>query len=65
MQAKPRISESSKLQCRIVVERAFRELRERGVAEALAYDSVTTVYRLYHPEVSEREARFKIAEWLE
>ena len=52
-------------QCKKIVQRAFSELRRRGVAEAPAFDSATTLYRLHHPEVPLREARFTIAEWLE
>lgn len=52
-------------QCRKIVQRAFDELRRRGVAEIPAFDSATTLFRLHHPEVPLREARFKIAEWLE
>ena len=55
----------AELVCEEVVKRVFRELQERGVAEESAFDSATNVYRLHHPEVSEREARFRIAEWLD
>ena len=52
-------------QCKKIVQRAFNELRQRGVAEIPAFDSATRLYRLHHPEVPLREARFRIAEWLE
>ena len=55
----------AELVCEEVVKRVFRELQENGVAEESAFESATTVYRLHHPEVSEREARFRIAEWLD
>ena len=55
---------TAELVCEEVVKRVFRELQESGVAEESAFESATTVYRLHHPEVSEREARFRIAEWL-
>ena len=54
----------AELVCEEVVKRVFRELQENGVAEESAFKSATKVYRLHHPEVSEREARFRIAEWL-
>lgn len=51
--------------CRRVVKRTYRELRQRGVEETAAFDSAATVYRILHPEVPRREARFTIAEWLD
>tara|TARA_Y100001934_G_scaffold34398_1_gene39008 strand:- start:1190 stop:1387 length:198 start_codon:yes stop_codon:yes gene_type:complete len=54
----------AELVCEEAVKRVFRELQENGVAEESAFESATTVYRLHHPEVSEWEARFRIAEWL-
>jgi hypothetical protein len=50
---------------RLAVQRAFRELRECGMAETSAYDAAATVFRLHHPDCSAREARFQIAEWLD
>lgn len=50
---------------RAVVLRAFAELRKCGIAEASAFGSAATLYRLHHPTVSDREARFAIADWLE
>jgi hypothetical protein len=51
--------------CQRIVKRVFQELQERGVAEEIAFESATTVYRFHHPEVPKREAQFKIAEWLD
>ena len=59
------IPKTSQSQCRKAVQRAFRELRKNGVAEVPAFDSAAAVYRLHHPDISERDARFKIANWLE
>ena len=50
--------------CKEIVKRVFRELQESGVEEESAFESATTVYRLHHPEIPEREARFRISEWL-
>lgn len=50
---------------RLAVQRAFRELRQCGIAETCAYDAAATVFRLHHPDCSAREARFQIAEWLD
>ena len=50
--------------CEQVVKRVFRELQASGVAEESAFESATTVYRLHHPGIPEREARFRISEWL-
>ena len=50
--------------CKEIVKRVFRELQESGVAEEAAFESATNVYRLHHPEIPKREARFRIAEWL-
>ena len=51
--------------CRTAVTRAYRELRAQNVAELSAFDAADRLYRIYHPEVPQREARFKIAEWLD
>ena len=56
--------EIAEMVCEEVVKRVFRELQESGVTEESAFESATTVYRLHHPQVSEPEARFRIAEWL-
>ena len=64
MSSKYKAIGGAELVCEEVVKRVFRELQESGVAEESAFESATTVYRLHHPEVPEREARFRIAEWL-
>ena len=65
MRARSTHPEDKNPQCRKIVQRAFRELRQCGVPEASAFESATTLYRIHHPEVPEREARFRIAEWIE
>jgi len=50
---------------RAAVTRAFRELRQCGIAEASAFGCAATLYRIHHPKVSDREARFAVADWLE
>ena len=51
--------------CKAAVTRAYRELRAQNVAELSAFDAADRLYRIYHPEVPPREARFRIAEWLD
>lgn len=51
--------------CKGAVIRAYRELRERGITDRDAFDSVARIHRFYHPEVSPRQSRFVIAEWLD
>ena len=65
MSAKFELIRSLDKVCQRIVKRVFQELQERGVAEEIAFESATTVYRFHHPEVPKREAQFKIAEWLE
>ena len=65
MSAKFETIRSTEMVCERIVKRVFKELKESGVEEVSAFESATTVYRFHHPEVPEREARFKIAEWLE
>ncbi len=36
--------------CRAAVARAYRELRQCGVADRWAFEAATTVYRYHHPE---------------
>ena len=51
--------------CRVAVTRVYRDLRERNIPEILAFDTAATIFRLHHPDVSERESRFTVAEWLD
>lgn len=51
--------------CRTVVTRAYRELRQRQLPDLEAFDTAVRLYRLHHPEVADRDARFTIAEWLD
>jgi len=51
--------------CRAAVERTYRELRDRDETDLTAFNAATQVYEWHHPEVSRREARFTIAEWLD
>lgn len=57
--------ESKDCSCHVAVTRAYRELRERDIPELSAFDTAATIFRLHHPEISERTARFTIAEWLD
>lgn len=52
-------------QCRGAVVRAYRELRARDETDMSAFNSATRVYLWHHPEASEHEARYTIAEWLD
>ena len=51
--------------CRVAVTRVYRELKERSIPEISAFDTAATIFRLHHPDVSERESRFTVAEWLD
>ena len=51
--------------CRIVVTRAYRELRERDLPDIWAFETATRIFRLHHPEVPVIEAGFTISEWLD
>ena len=51
--------------CRIAATRAYRELKEREIHEIPAFNTAARIFRLHHPEVAEREARFTVAKWLD
>ena len=51
--------------CRVAVTRVYRELRARDIPEISAFDTAATIFRLHHPDVAEREARFTVAKWLD
>ena len=51
--------------CRAVVTRVYRELREKGLSDPAAFDSAARVFALYHPETTPRGSCYAIAEWLD
>jgi hypothetical protein len=51
--------------CRPAVERAYRELRVRGLTDAAAFAAAVTVYRHHHPEAGPWQAGTAIADWLD
>lgn len=51
--------------CRVVVTRAYRELKEREIPDIWAFDTATRIFLMHHPEIPETEARFTIADWVE
>jgi len=57
--------EATDCACRRTVTRIYRELRDRNLPDLWAFDTAATIFRLHHPEVGEREARFTVADWLE
>jgi hypothetical protein len=51
--------------CRTVVTRVYRELRDRNIPVPSAFDTATRIFRLHHPETLENDARHTISGWLE
>jgi hypothetical protein len=51
--------------CRTVVTRVYRELRDRNIPDPSAFDTAARIFRLHHPETRERDARHTIANWLD
>lgn len=51
--------------CERAVVTAYRELRERGTPDPMAFQACTTLYRIHHPEASMSEARLLVAEWID
>ena len=51
--------------CRIVVVRTYKELRDRKISEVISVDSVAKIYNLYHPRVSQSNARDTVIQWLD
>jgi hypothetical protein len=52
-------------ECQTAVMRAYQELTNKNVPDLSAFKSAAALYRIHHPEASEGEARFAIAEWLD
>lgn len=52
-------------ECYAAVTRVYRELRERDVSDAAAFDTATRVYLFYHPEEAGKEAPHRVAQWIE
>jgi hypothetical protein len=51
--------------CERAVVTAYRELRETGTGDLMAFRACTTLYRVHHPEASVQEARRLVAEWID
>ncbi|MCW8084567.1 hypothetical protein [Sabulicella glaciei] len=51
--------------CERAVVTAYRELRDLGQPDMVAFQACTTLYRVHHPESSVTEARRLVAEWVD
>ena len=51
--------------CRTVVTRVYRELRDRNIPVPSAFDTATRIFRLHHPDAGEQDARRIVAGSLE
>jgi hypothetical protein len=51
--------------CERSVVTAYRELRDVGQSDMVAFQACTTLYRVHHPEASVAEARRLVAEWVD
>lgn len=52
-------------ECYAAVTRVYRELRERRLSDAEAFETATRVYLYHHPEVPVGEAPHQVARWIE
>ncbi len=50
--------------CRPAVQRAYRELCDRGQPERFAFEAALTVYLWHHPEAPEGQASDVVSRWL-
>lgn len=57
--------DASRCGCRAVVTRVYRELRQRNIPDASAFDTAARIYRPHHPKAAPHIARHVIAEWLD
>ena len=51
--------------CERAVVTAYRDLRQLGSDDMVAFKTCTRLYRLHHPEASLNEARRLVAEWID
>jgi hypothetical protein len=51
--------------CERAVVTAYRELRDAGQADLVAFQACTTLYRIHHPEAPISEARRLVSEWVD
>jgi hypothetical protein len=51
--------------CERAVITAYRDLRNLGSDDMVAFQACTTLYRIHHPEASLNEARRLVAEWID
>ncbi|MBN8908822.1 MAG: hypothetical protein J0H14_10840 [Alphaproteobacteria bacterium] len=51
--------------CERAVVTAYRDLRQLGSDDMMAFQACTTLYRIHHPESSLNEARRLVAEWID
>ena len=49
--------------CRTAVERAFDEMRERGVPDLHAFEAALFLYRFHHPDIPAHDARTEVSWW--
>lgn len=59
-----KLCEAAACGCRPMVERAYRELIDRGQPDGHALESATVVLRWHHPEVPAPEAVEIVARWV-
>mgnify|MGYP006285197493 CR=1 FL=1 len=50
--------------CRRAVQRAYRELRDRGQPEKVCLDAAVTVYCWHHPEADATLAGHLVSSWV-
>jgi len=50
--------------CHQAVTRAYRNLRESGASDAVAFNAAKRVYSWHHPEVPKHLVPYVIADWL-
>jgi hypothetical protein len=50
--------------CRAAVTRAYASMIASGVADCVALDAATRVYRYHHPEVADQPARLTVETWV-
>jgi len=51
--------------CERAVVTAYRDLRQLGSDDMVAFQTCTILYRIHHPEATLNEARRLVAEWID
>ena len=50
--------------CKGIVARTYREMVEMGRQDEDAFRSAVNVYRIHHPEATNQDAPYVVAEWI-